>query len=154
MARNMRCGFTLIELVVVVLILGVLAGIAVPHLFDVSTKAQASAELRTARVFLDAVTLFRASNGDFPGDATIGQFPSDLHGFLRPSLFDATSPSGGQYDWDGPPPHAGSERFKINYPVGTDAASLPHYPILEEADDGLPGSGWITASGRFISFWP
>ena len=150
----MRYGFTLIELVVVVLVLGILAGIAAPHLFDVAEKAQASAELGSARVVLDAANRFRASNGDFPRDALGGEFPSDFIGLLQPNIFTATSPSGGQYDWDGPPPHAGSVNFKIRYPAGTNAASLPLYPLLEEADDGLPNSGWVRTSGRFINFLP
>lgn len=61
-----RHGFTLVELVVVVLILGILAGVAAPSLFETTTAAQASAELRNARVILDAVSCYKAYNGEFP----------------------------------------------------------------------------------------
>jgi len=149
-----RRAFTLVEIVVVVLILGVLAGVAAPRFLKVTARAQASAELQTARAVLAASHRYKAVNGEFPGDALAGAFPEDLDGYLQRSFFNQASPAGGQYDWDGPPPHAGSERFKIRFPVGTAIVSRSFYSILEEADDGLPDSGWITTSGRFISFWP
>lgn len=149
-----RAAFTLVELVAVVLVLGVLAAVAAPKMFDATARAQASTELQTARIVLGAAHRYQATHGQFPTDAFAGRFPEDFAGYLHRSLFEQAAPSGGVYDWDGPDAHAGSERLKIRFPGGTEAAKLPIYSILEEADDGLAASGWITADRHFIVFWP
>jgi prepilin-type N-terminal cleavage/methylation domain-containing protein len=65
--RN-RKGFTLIELVVVIAILGILALIAVPRLAGVRDNAQETADLATARSIASAVSIYEADNGVKPAD--------------------------------------------------------------------------------------
>ena len=80
-----RGGFTLVELVIVVLIVGILAAIAAPKLFDTSTDARENA---TRRSLAAVRKLFRATNGTLPGDAgTEGDFKSDIIPFLQGGKF-------------------------------------------------------------------
>lgn len=58
--RNKK-GFTLVELIVVITILGILAGIAVPRFTSVTADAQATADRATARTILSAITMAEAS---------------------------------------------------------------------------------------------
>ena len=148
----MRQGFTLVELVVVILILGILAVVAAPRLFDTVGNSIAMAELSNAIAFLEAVQVFESQNQRLPNDAGPGSLPADLVGMLPAKMFTNSSPAGGTYDWDGPPPHSTNE-LKLVLPAGTSASTESFYLMLEEcADDNNPSSGWIRATGRIVKF--
>ena len=148
----MRAGFSLIELVIVVLILGILAAVAAPALFRTDDSAMATAELSNARAFMKAIDLFSAKNCRLPNDAGPGKLPPDLLGILDAKMFTNPSPAGGVYDWDGPPPHSTNE-LKCVFPAGTSVATTRFYLKMEDlADDGNPTRGWISASGTTIRF--
>ena len=73
-------GFTLLEMLVVVLIIGILAGIALPQYQMAVTKAKVASILPLMRRFKDALTEYKLQHGDYEiGDASdIGvNWPSD-----------------------------------------------------------------------------
>jgi type IV pilus assembly protein PilA len=59
-------GFTLIELMIVVAIVGILAAIAVPAYQDYTIRAKMSDALSQADMARTAVSEYRQSNGSFP----------------------------------------------------------------------------------------
>jgi prepilin-type N-terminal cleavage/methylation domain-containing protein len=60
----MRIGFTLIELMVVVLILGIMAAIAIPRFTDVSESAKQAACRTNQRLIVQGLHLYFMDEGD------------------------------------------------------------------------------------------
>ena len=81
MSQISRKGFTLVELVVVVLILGILAAIAVPKLINTSKTATDNGLKQTLHVVRDAIEMYVAENGALPGQGE--DLAGDLVNFLR-----------------------------------------------------------------------
>jgi general secretion pathway protein G len=79
-ARTKRNGFSLVELVVVVLIIGILAAVAAPRMFDTAGDARQSGTKQSLAVVRSAIEMYKAQNGNFPAAATI---KTDLRTFLK-----------------------------------------------------------------------
>lgn len=75
-----RRGFSLVELVVVVLILGIIAAVAAPKMFNTANDARQNSTKQSLIVLRDAIELYRAQNGNYPAAATIA---TDLKPFLK-----------------------------------------------------------------------
>lgn len=61
-----KSAFTLIEILIVVILLGILAAIVVPQFTDASDEAKAKRVLTDERILKSAVQLYRAKEGAFP----------------------------------------------------------------------------------------
>ena len=71
--KKIQQGFTLIELMIVVAIIGILAAIAIPAYQDYTIRAQVSEGLNLSGAAKAAVTEYYQDQGVFPGDnATAG----------------------------------------------------------------------------------
>lgn len=83
-AKRCRAGFTLVELVIVVLILGILAAVAAPKMFDTAGDARTNSTRHSLMVVRDAIQLYRAQNNALPGDGgTEADLKADLVPFLN-----------------------------------------------------------------------
>jgi general secretion pathway protein G len=87
--KNIRAAFTLVELVVVVMILGILAAIAAPKLLGTSQKATDHGARQTLAVIRDAIDMYVAEhNGVLPGaDGIESTFKVEIRPYLRGSDF-------------------------------------------------------------------
>ncbi len=71
--KKVQQGFTLIELMIVVAIIGILAAIAIPAYSDYTIRAKVSEGLNLASAAKASVSEYRISQGSFPtGNASAG----------------------------------------------------------------------------------
>jgi len=59
-------GFTLVELVVVVVIIGILAAVAAPRFLNKTDQAKANVALQKQAAVRNALEMYRATNSSFP----------------------------------------------------------------------------------------
>ena len=79
-AKRNRAGFSLIELVVVVLIMGILAAVAAPRMFDKMSDAKDSSSRQSLAVIRGAIDNYKLENDKYP------ETPVDLAKDLKPYL--------------------------------------------------------------------
>jgi prepilin-type N-terminal cleavage/methylation domain-containing protein len=77
-------GFTLVELVVVVMILGILAAVAAPKLLGTSAAASDNGIKQSLAVVRDAIERYAAEHGgSLPPGASAGDFEAAIADYLR-----------------------------------------------------------------------
>ncbi|ENV8120005.1 pilin, partial [Neisseria gonorrhoeae] len=81
--NTLQKGFTLIELMIVIAIVGILAAVALPAYQDYTARAQVSEAILLAEGQKSAVTEYYLNHGKWPSDnsaAGVASSPSDIKG--------------------------------------------------------------------------
>ncbi|ENW2297203.1 pilin [Neisseria gonorrhoeae] len=81
--NTLQKGFTLIELMIVIAIVGILAAVALPAYQDYTARAQVSEAILLAEGQKSAVTEYYLNNGKWPADngaAGVASSPTDIKG--------------------------------------------------------------------------
>ncbi|EMT4920187.1 pilin [Neisseria gonorrhoeae] len=81
--NTLQKGFTLIELMIVIAIVGILAAVALPAYQDYTARAQVSEAILLAEGQKSAVTEYYLNNGEWPEDNTsagVASSPTDIKG--------------------------------------------------------------------------
>jgi len=133
--RHPRAGFTLVEIMIVVLIIGLLAALALPAITRVQRAAQNSRFINDLRVFAQAFEAYNMQNGVWPNNAGAGVVPTapvPMTGDFKTNVWQAKTTIGGQWNWD-----KGNNGFAAGISVSTFTASDAQLIEIDaKIDDG------------------
>ncbi|MEM8735315.1 MAG: prepilin-type N-terminal cleavage/methylation domain-containing protein [Planctomycetota bacterium] len=153
MRKLRRIGFTLVELVVVILIVAILASVAVPKFRDASSCADATAIVKNVRLIFQAVEQYAADHGEYPPDTSNGDFPVELEPYLSGNVLTQRTCLGGFYDWNGRTTRAPVVGVAIRVSSWTDKKVQNVYDLIEQqSDDSDPNAGWVTRNSAVVYF--
>jgi len=94
-------GFTLVEIMVVVVIIGLLAALALPAFQRSQRASQNSRAINDFRIFVQAFEIYNTQNGSFPPNVGAGVVPAGMSGDFKVDAW-TTNPNvlGGRWNWD------------------------------------------------------
>lgn len=98
MHRHRPNAFTLVEILIVVVILGILAAIIVPQFSSATDDASRAAFVRDLRVYTDAAELFTAQQGRYLEDSSTGQLPAGFDRYIDADRWTRRTSIGGRWD--------------------------------------------------------
>lgn len=98
--KHAKQGFTLIEILVVVVVIGVLASIAVPLFSQYLRNAKAATFSNDIRILANAGAQYALESGLWVSDTGDGEFPTELEGYFSQRKFELGSSLGGKWDFE------------------------------------------------------
>jgi prepilin-type N-terminal cleavage/methylation domain-containing protein len=96
--RRREGGFSLIELLIVVAVIGIVANIAIPEMIDSMYRAKAGRIVEDYNMLRTMVHQYYADHGTWPADEGPGVEPPELSSYIQGRL--VWNQTDYQYDWE------------------------------------------------------
>ena len=96
--KNRGHGFTLIELMMVMLILGILASLVIARVQVATKDASRTTFLTNIRVFVEAAQRYRLATNEYLPETDSGDVPVGFETYIKPGGWVERTPIGGRWD--------------------------------------------------------
>ncbi len=93
-----RSAFTLVEILIVVVILGIMAAIVVPQFAGTTRDAQIGAFISSLKTYTGAAEYYSVREGSYPVDGSSGAVPAGFEDYIDADEWTAGTPMGGVWD--------------------------------------------------------
>ena len=124
-------GFSLVELVIVVLIMGIIATVASAKVFHVSTDAKVNSFAKQLGQFVRMAEIRNQTEGEYFKDSPTGTLPPELASYIRAEQWAAQTPINGK--WDVEKNTYGTHRaLGVHFISGS--GTMPSSAILQQID--------------------
>jgi type IV pilus assembly protein PilA len=105
--RSGSAGFTLVELMIVIAIIGLLSAIAVPNYISYRKKARVAQVASNLKNFETAFIAYAVDYENFPNDCHTDTGPyglpnAEMEAYISVNEWAAPTALGGRYNWEGP----------------------------------------------------
>ena len=144
----MNRGFSLVEILVVIAVIGIIAAIAVPYIGTIREKARVASTVHDFRTFRTAFYSYSLMRNGYPPDSH-NELPKGvgMEAFLAADSFERDAAISGRFNWEGPEryPYAGISLTTTN-------ASQSELEAVDDIlDDGNLSTGYFrrTPNGRY-----
>ena len=143
-ARRTRRGFTLIEVLIVVVILGLLATTALTGFNKKSSATRETTFIRSLTVFITASQMYQARTGSYPEQEAPGVLPPGFETYVPMGTWNKETVIGGQWDID-------TSDAGVGYAIGVDFGGVIPPTDLLTAIDSIHDDGDLS-TGHFRQF--
>jgi len=98
--RRPKAAFTLVEIMIVVVIIGLLAALAIPAMQRAQHAAKTSRFISDLRTFVQSFEQHALENGTWPPNVGSGAVPANMTTALHIAVWTNLNTLGGRWNWD------------------------------------------------------
>lgn len=149
MSGMRRRGLSIIELVVVVVILGVVAALAIPTLSKGAVNNDGTLLRERVSLLRTAIEMYYDDHGFYPGGRAAGEFPAGSPEAFAAQLVKFTDAAGAASDAPsvrfcmGPYLRGGVPVCPLSTPTPSERVAMIDGDALPAWDESLPEVGWV-----------
>lgn len=145
-------GFTLVEILIVVVILGLLAGIVIPQFSSYSDESKVNSFVACVKNVASAAEYHYSRFGEYFEDSGSGALPADLDTYIIPAKWTNGTPIGGVWDFERDDLGGYKSAFGVHFNGSGDTRDDTYMQEVDAAfDDGDLTAGCFRkiANGRY-----